>query len=169
MAVEAQIGEISVVFANTHIEAVPDIDLRMAQVSQMLDAFEGETRPVILAGDFNSRATSGTSYNHVLSKGYTDVWIDNPLTYNVNGYTFGHDSDLRNESADMRSRIDYIFAGPPYPLKQIDDIPDLIFEYELLREKGVFVLETDPKHHFESHPRFWQLRNYGQTHFHFFH
>lgn len=112
VAVNAQIGETAVVFANTHIEAVPDIDLRMAQVSQLLDAFKNESSPVILVGDFNSQATTGTSYNHVLSEGYSDVWIDNPLTYNVNGYTFGHESELNNESPNLFTRIDFIFAGP---------------------------------------------------------
>jgi len=112
VAVTAEIGPTSVVFANTHIEAVPDIDLRLSQVGQLLDAFKNESLPVILVGDFNSRATTGESYNLVLSEGYTDIWIDNPLTYNVNGYTYGHESDLRNDSPDLRSRIDFIFAGP---------------------------------------------------------
>jgi len=112
VAVNAEIGQTSVVFANTHIEAVPDIELRMSQVSQLLDAFSDESLPVIIVGDFNSHATTGTSYMHVLSEGYTDTWIENPLTYNANGYTFGHDSDLRNDSPSMFTRIDFVFVGP---------------------------------------------------------
>jgi endonuclease/exonuclease/phosphatase family metal-dependent hydrolase len=112
VAVNAQIGPTSVVFANTHIEAVPDIGLRMAQVSQLLDAFAGESLPVIIVGDFNSQATTGTSYNHVLSSGYTDTWIENPLTYNANGYTFGHESNLKNDTPNLFTRIDFIFTGP---------------------------------------------------------
>jgi len=112
VAVNAEIEGLPVVFANTHIESVPDIDLRMAQVTQLLDAFKDESSPVIIVGDFNSRATTGTSYMHVISEGYTDIWIDNPLTYNPDGYTFGHDSDLRNDSPNMFTRIDFIFAGP---------------------------------------------------------
>jgi endonuclease/exonuclease/phosphatase family metal-dependent hydrolase len=111
VAVTADIGPISVKFANTHIEAVPDIDLRLSQVGQLLDAFKNESLPVILAGDFNSRATTGNSYNLVLSEGYTDIWIDNPLTYNVNGYTYGHESDLRNDSPNLGGRIDFIFVS----------------------------------------------------------
>lgn len=111
VAVNAQIGQTSIVFANTHLESGNNSDLRMDQVSQLLEAYSNETLPVILAGDFNSRATTGTTYNHVLSEGYADTWISNPLTYNVNGYTYGHDSNLRNESPDLRGRIDYIFVG----------------------------------------------------------
>ncbi len=112
--VNAQVGQTSLVFANTHIEAAPDIDLRMAQVTQLLDVFNDETLPVIIVGDFNSRATTGTTYNHVLYEGYTDTWIDNPLIYNTNGYTFGHQSHLRNEGPEgfMDRRIDFVFAGP---------------------------------------------------------
>ena len=111
VAVNAQIGPISLVFANTHIESVPDIDLRMAQVGQLLAAYVNETLPVVLVGDFNSSAPGGASYNQVLSQGYTDIWIENPLTYNVNGYTFGHESGLKNESPNLFTRIDFIFAA----------------------------------------------------------
>jgi endonuclease/exonuclease/phosphatase family metal-dependent hydrolase len=112
VACDAQIGETSLVFANTHIESVDSVELKLAQVNQLLDAYKDESLPVILVGDFNSPATSGASYMQVLSEGYTDIWIDNPLTYNENGNTFGHKSDLRNESPNLFTRIDFIFAGP---------------------------------------------------------
>ena len=63
---------------------------------------------------------------------------------------------------------DYIFAGPPYPLKNIPDIPDLIFEFGLLKEDGLFVLEHNPNVDVSNHPRFDSQRNYGQTIFSFF-
>lgn len=64
--------------------------------------------------------------------------------------------------------FDYIFAGPPYGLEQIDLIPDLIFKYNLLKEDGIFVMEHNPNHGYEDHPYFWQARNYGKTIFSFF-
>ena len=67
-----------------------------------------------------------------------------------------------------KKSFDYIFAGPPYPLKWLDEIPNLIFDHYLLAEGGLFVLEHNPEHNFEKHPRFWQKRNYGQTIFCFF-
>ncbi|MCB0689615.1 MAG: RsmD family RNA methyltransferase [Saprospiraceae bacterium] len=63
---------------------------------------------------------------------------------------------------------DYIFAGPPYPLTWLDDIPDLIFEAKLLAADGLFVLEHNANHVFKTHPHFEQLRTYGGTHFSFF-
>lgn len=64
--------------------------------------------------------------------------------------------------------FDYIFAGPPYPLPWIPEIPDLIFDHGWLKEGGIFVLETNPNHRFDQHPRFKELRTYGKTHFSFF-
>lgn len=112
-SVNATVNQTGVVFVNTHIEAVPDIPLRMAQVTQLLDAYECTSDPVIIVGDFNSQAPSGTSYQYVLSQGYTDAWTQNSLSYsyNPNGNTFGHDSDLRNETSGMFERIDFIFVG----------------------------------------------------------
>ncbi len=63
---------------------------------------------------------------------------------------------------------DYIFAGPPYALPTIDEIPDLIFEKNLLAEDGLFVMEHNPQHQYDNHPRFTQQRNYGKTIFTFF-
>jgi 16S rRNA (guanine966-N2)-methyltransferase len=65
-------------------------------------------------------------------------------------------------------QYDYIFAGPPYGLGALDTIPDKIFERKLLRGDGWFVLEHNPNHHFENHPHFLQVRNYGKTIFSIF-
>ncbi|MEK7254238.1 MAG: RsmD family RNA methyltransferase [Bacteroidota bacterium] len=65
-------------------------------------------------------------------------------------------------------QYDYIFAGPPYALPTIDTIPNLIFEKNLLKPSGWFVLEHNPNHHFKQHPHFFQERNYGKTLFSFF-
>ncbi len=63
---------------------------------------------------------------------------------------------------------DYIFAGPPYPLKNIPDIPDLILKNQLLKPSGWLVLEHNPQHRFEDHPNLLQVRNYGTTIFSIF-
>lgn len=62
----------------------------------------------------------------------------------------------------------FIFAGPPYPLKTIPSIPDLIFKHQLLLPNGWFVLEHNPQHNFENHPHFLRQRNYGTTIFSIF-
>ena len=65
-------------------------------------------------------------------------------------------------------QYDYIFAGPPYALPTIDTIPDLIFEYGLLKKEGRFVMEHNPNHEYKTHPHYLEERNYGKTIFSFF-
>ncbi|MGB0838984.1 MAG: RsmD family RNA methyltransferase [Chitinophagales bacterium] len=61
-----------------------------------------------------------------------------------------------------------IFAGPPYPLKTLDTIPDKVFENSLLFPEGWLVLEHNPNHNFDEHPKFLEKRNYGTTIFSIF-
>lgn len=65
-------------------------------------------------------------------------------------------------------QFDFIFADPPYELKELEALPDLIFEHNLLREEGLFVLEHGKTNHFENHPHFLEHRAYGSVNFSFF-
>src|SRR5688500_13504361 len=65
-------------------------------------------------------------------------------------------------------RFDFIFAGPPYALGNIDDIPKLIFEKKLLNNKGWFVLEHTPRNDYKKFPFYATERNYGTTIFSIF-
>lgn len=67
-----------------------------------------------------------------------------------------------------RQQFDFIFADPPYELKGLDTIPDLIFEHNLLKEDGILVLEHGKTNNFESHPHFLEKRVYGSVNFTFF-
>lgn len=77
-------------------------------------------------------------------------------------------SDVFKYMKASHQRYDYIFAGPPYPLPNLDEIPDLLFDTDLLADEGLFVLEHNPNHDFTSHPNFIRQRNYGSTIFAFF-
>lgn len=70
--------------------------------------------------------------------------------------------------AYAHTQYDYIFAGPPYALANIQAIPDLIFQQQLLKPNGWFVLEHNHHHDFEKHPHLSQVRNYGKTIFSIF-
>jgi len=64
--------------------------------------------------------------------------------------------------------FDFIFAGPPYALTHIDDLPQLVAGKKLLNEKGWFVLEHTPRNNYEGYPLFVTQRNYGTTIFSIF-
>lgn len=77
-------------------------------------------------------------------------------------------SDVFKYMQGCNRQYDYIFAGPPYPLPNLDSIPDRLFEADLLAPEGLFVLEHNPNHDFKGHPRYQEERNYGTTIFSFF-
>ena len=72
-------------------------------------------------------------------------------------------SDVFRYIEQCTQQYDFIFAGPPYALQTIDDIPKLIFEKKLLKEGGRFVLEHTPRNHYENFPFFRSARHYGTT------
>lgn len=67
--------------------------------------------------------------------------------------------------SQCRGRYDIIFADPPYALKEIPELPDMILERGLLNPDGVFVLEHGKDNDFSQHPRFVERRVYGSVNF----
>lgn len=65
-------------------------------------------------------------------------------------------------------KFDLIFAGPPYALKNIDDLPQIIKGKKLLKEGGWFILEHTPANNYENESMFKTMRNYGTTVFSIF-
>jgi 16S rRNA (guanine966-N2)-methyltransferase len=66
------------------------------------------------------------------------------------------------------SQFDFIFAGPPYALADIDELPSKIASGHLLRPGGWFVLEHTPRNNYKGFPLFKTSRNYGTTVFSIF-
>ena len=67
-----------------------------------------------------------------------------------------------------RQSFDFIFADPPYALRELAQIPDLILESTLLRPDGLLVFEHGKDHDFSQHPRFVEHRQYGSVNFSIF-
>jgi 16S rRNA (guanine(966)-N(2))-methyltransferase RsmD len=65
-------------------------------------------------------------------------------------------------------QYDIIFAGPPYALNTIDDLPRIIVERKLISPEGYFILEHTPRNNYEDFEGFSFQRNYGATVFSFF-
>ena len=65
-------------------------------------------------------------------------------------------------------KFDFIFAGPPYALTTIDELPKRIFERQLLNPGGWFVLEHTPRNNYRTFPSYKMERNYGTTIFSIF-
>lgn len=67
-----------------------------------------------------------------------------------------------------RQQYDIVFADPPYALRELPQIPDIVMEQQLLKEKGIFVLEHGKDHDFSQHPHFVEHRQYGSVNFSLF-
>lgn len=77
-------------------------------------------------------------------------------------------TDVFKYISSCHNQYDVIFADPPYDLAKLDQIPDLIFKNQLLKEDGLFILEHSGKNDFSGHPNFQDHRHYGNVHFSFF-
>lgn len=68
----------------------------------------------------------------------------------------------------FKEQYDLIFADPPYDMRNFSEVPGLIFNNNLLREGGLFILEHSGDYDFSKLPQFKSLRKYGSVHFSFF-
>lgn len=66
------------------------------------------------------------------------------------------------------SSYDLIFAGPPYALGTIDELPKIIVAKKLINPGGFFVLEHTPRNDYKNFEGYSFQRNYGTTIFSFF-
>lgn len=77
-------------------------------------------------------------------------------------------SDVFRFIETTNQQYDFIFAGPPYALGTIDDLPLKIFEHKILKPKGWFVLEHTPRNNYKKFENYKTERNYGTTIFSIF-
>ena len=65
-------------------------------------------------------------------------------------------------------KFNFIFAGPPYAMPTLDQLPLIVFERQLLEPEGWFVLEHTPRNNFKNYSYYRSERNYGTTIFSIF-
>lgn len=67
-----------------------------------------------------------------------------------------------------KGSFDFIFADPPFDLKNFAEVPDAVLKTNLLNNNGLFILEHSKEHDFSKHQFFKEIRNYGKVNFTFF-
>ena len=77
-------------------------------------------------------------------------------------------SDVYRFLGTHKMKYDLIFADPPYDCEHYNELVQLIFDNNLLKENGMFVLEHDKYQNFEEHPHFMEQWHYGKVNFIFF-
>lgn len=86
---------------------------------------------------------------------------------NVNNY-YLQKADVFKYLDSAKGSYDIVFADPPYAIKDLDKLPDLVLNNGLLNENGLFILEHGRDYDFSTHPHFIEMRKYGNVHFTFF-
>ena len=71
-------------------------------------------------------------------------------------------------SKSGRPQFDFIFADPPYKLKEIATLPQMILSSGLLKSDGVVVVEHPGTYDFSELPHFAEHREYGSVNFSIF-
>lgn len=67
-----------------------------------------------------------------------------------------------------KDQFDFIFADPPYDLEFLPEVPKLVFEKNLLKDGGTFIMEHSKSNDFSDLPYFYEKRVYGSVNFSIF-
>ena len=110
------------------------------------------------AGDLTLVEKDSTMYEFI-RKTIRELRIENITTVKMDVFKF---------LEQCSEKFDFIFAGPPYALINIDELPRQIFEKDLLNKDGWFVLEHTPRNDYKTFPYYKTERNYGTTIFSIF-
>lgn len=129
----------------------------------VLDLFGGTGA---IAYEFASRGAKKVTcvemdfhHSRFISQTVEKLGIDNMSVVKTNVFVF-----LKRVKASW----DIIFADPPYALEGIDELPNIIFEREMLNPDGLFIFEHSGDKDFSNHPHFVEKREYGSVNFSFF-
>ncbi len=104
--VDAVVGDAHLVFGNSHLEVELLPDTQLAQAQEVLDAFEQEKDPVLLAGDFNAK--QGTDTYNLLASKFHDAYLD--VAGGAPGYSCCQAGDLKNPESLADERIDIVWT-----------------------------------------------------------
>jgi 16S rRNA (guanine(966)-N(2))-methyltransferase RsmD len=109
-------------------------------------------------------------------KDVTSIDINNACTEYIKSASrqmnIGNIHVVRADVFDLLKRaykkFDIVFADPPYALQDLPNLPDIVFQSDVLTEDGIFILEHPKEYSFDTNPHFWQHRAYGKVNFTFF-
>ena len=77
-------------------------------------------------------------------------------------------SEVNSYLERTTSQYDIIIADPPFAITPAEELVTIIFEKDLLTEKGIFILEHKSTEVYDALPHFLEKRKYGNVTFTFF-
>jgi len=131
---------------------------------KILDLFGGTGS---ISYEFASRGVNDITcvelnYNHhnFIKKTVNELRIKNEITViKADAFRFLNKCD---------QQFDLIFADPPYDLRGIENIPELVFKNELLLPESLLIVEHSDKTFYTSNEYFTRQKTYGSVNFSFF-
>lgn len=79
-----------------------------------------------------------------------------------------HRLDVRKWLKICHKQYDIIFADPPYALRWLPELPDLVITSGAVHNETIFILEHPKSYNFSGHPLRADHRKYGNVNFSFF-
>lgn len=131
--------------------------------SSVLDLFAGTGSITMEFASRGAKDVVAVELNHrcteYISKAIVEIKLSNVYVIKANVF---------NYLKSVKRKFDIIFADPPYDMKEVLLIPDLVIKNGLLNDEGMMIIEHDSSVNFSKHPCFHEERNYGKVHFTFF-
>ncbi len=139
---------------NNHIdfEAIRVLDL-FAGTGSITFEFASRNAVEVVAIDNNSRCI------RFIKEVKEKFELDNLIVLKADALRF-----LKNQTTSY----DIIFCDPPYDMKGIEEIPNIVFQNKLLLPEGFLIVEHSDHVRMDDHPAFVFKRNYSKVHFSFF-
>lgn len=130
---------------------------------KVLDLFSGTGS---ISFEFASRGSNDVTlveknFNHyrAISKFLKDEKIEEIKAFKADTFKF---LEKTEETYDL------VFADPPYDLPNLNEIPDKVFDNNILNENAILIVEHPIEVDFSEHPRFVENRSYSRVNFSFF-
>jgi 16S rRNA (guanine(966)-N(2))-methyltransferase RsmD len=79
-----------------------------------------------------------------------------------------HRIDVRDWLKICHKQYDVIFADPPYALRWLEELPEMVMHSGAVKASTLFILEHPKNLDFSSHSLFFEHRHYGNVNFSFF-
>lgn len=110
VSADVVVGGQTVRVVSTHLEVEAFEAAQVGQAGELLSGPAATSLPVVLLGDFNSRADGTGTPTHalLLADGFDDAWLD--AHPNRPGFTCCHAPDLLNAQPTFDRRIDFVLV-----------------------------------------------------------
>ncbi len=129
---------------------------------KVLDLFAGTGN---ISFEFASRGTKDIT---CIDKSYHSVKYINQMSTDFVIPVKAFKSNVFKFLLSHKEKYDVIFADPPYNLKTIVNIPELIFNGFFLKKNGLLIIEHGFENDLSDHKNFIDKRTYSRVNFSFF-